>query len=180
MSRDSLEERFAQWLASLVKDKAAMATLRHGLGKPPGTFYQMDKYVLKFLGGESEESYYPPYYLIASLFAFWHQGRDSVEPNPPVNFGDSLRLLVDKEAVSSNRDEAEKRIEKRLVALLNCHYDDLSEHLRHLISLLKSKDIPVNWAQLLRDIKSWNREDHVVQKTWARSFWVGPRKSEML
>ena len=39
-------------------------------------------------------------------------------------------------------------IEKRFVALLNCRRDDLHAHLRHAVGLLKSKDIPVDWAQL--------------------------------
>jgi len=115
------ETGFATWLAELVNDRGAMATLRRGLGKPPGTVHQMDRYILKFLSDEIGESDYQPYYLVATLFAFWHQGKDRVTTNPPENLGASLRSLVDKEAVLGNRDEVEKRIEKRLVALLNCH-----------------------------------------------------------
>jgi len=171
---DHKEIAFITWLSDLVGDRGAMATLRRGLGKPPGTVHQMDRYVLKFLSGEAEETYYQPYYLVASLFAFWHQGKDKVFPDPPPNLGVSLRSLVDKEG--GNRDEAEKRIEKRLVALLNCHRDDLSDHLRHIISLLKSKDVPINWAQLLHDIKGWDWESRSVQRSWARAFWIGTKE----
>jgi CRISPR system Cascade subunit CasB len=81
--------------------------------------------------------------------------------------------LVDKESQDSgDRTEAEKRIEKRLLALLNCHRDDLPDHLRQVISLLKSKDTPVNWAKLLHDIKGWDWESRDVQRSWAWGFWA--------
>jgi CRISPR system Cascade subunit CasB len=52
------------------------------------------------------------------------------------------------------------------------------EHLRQILSLLKSKDVPINWAQLLSDIRHWERDDRIVQKAWARAFWVGFRQKE--
>jgi CRISPR system Cascade subunit CasB len=83
-------------------------------------------------------------------------------------------LLVNREsAETSNREDAEKRVEKRLVALLNCHRNDLPDHLRHTIGLLKSKEIPVNWTQLLWDVQNWQRESRDVQRNWARQFWRG-------
>ncbi len=109
---------------------------------------------------------------MGALFAYWHQGKDAVAQNPPANMGASLRALVDREAAEDgNRDDAEKRVEKRLVALLNCHQDDLPGHLRHIIGLLKSKEIPVNWLRLLSDIQYWQRESRDVQRRWARQFW---------
>jgi CRISPR system Cascade subunit CasB len=81
-------------------------------------------------------------------------------------------MLVDLEAVgNNNRDEIEKRTEKRLVALMNSHLDDLPKHLQHIVSLLKSKDIPINWSQLLSDVQNWQREDREIQRRWARGFW---------
>jgi CRISPR type I-E-associated protein CasB/Cse2 len=46
---------------------------------------------------------------------------------------------------------------------------------------LKSKDVPVNWNQLLWDLQNWEkREDpkYSVQKKWARSFWGGRQSAE--
>lgn len=176
----STEQEFIKYLESLVnnKDRGAIANLRRGLGKPPGSVPQMDRYVLKFVSEDSRVEQEEPYYLVAALFGFWHQGKDKVISDPPPNLGSSLRSLVNSEAGSGNRDEVEKRIEKRLVALLNCHRDDLPEHLRQIVSLLKSKDVPINWAQLLSDIKHWEWDDRTVQKAWARAFWIGSRKRE--
>ncbi len=168
------EYKFIGHLERLVKeqDRGALAALRRGLGKPPGTAREMDRYVLRFVPTGTKESQENAYYLVGALFADWHQGKDNVAPNPPENMGASLRALVDREAAEGgHRDDDEKRVEKRLVALLNCHRDDLPEHLRHVISLLKAKDIPVNWLQLLNDIQKWQRESRDVQRRWARQFW---------
>lgn len=165
------EASFADWLAGLVTDRGAMADLRRGLGKPPGTVHQMDRYVLPFLSGEPEE----PYYLVASLFAGWHQGEEKAE-SAEGNLGKSLRTLVGKHvADGASLEDAEKRLEKRLIALLNCHQDDLPDHLRQAVSLLKSKEVPINWAQLLHDIKGWSHESRYVQRAWAKGFWAQPK-----
>lgn len=177
MSRPTEREtRFADWLAGMVTDRAAMATLRRGLGKPPGTVFEMDRYILKFLSEEGATEDYEPYYLVAALFALWHQGKNEVAPDPPPNLGASLRALVEKEAGKSSLEETERRVERRLVALLNCHRDDLPEHLRHTVSLLRSKDIPTNWAQLLHDIRGWDWESRSVQRAWSQAFWIAPAR----
>jgi CRISPR system Cascade subunit CasB len=172
---------FIAHLEKLVneQDLGALANLRRGLGKPPGTAREMDRYVLRYVPYGVKEAQENAYYLIASLFACWYQGKDAVNPNPPENLGTSLHALVKKnvEKDKTNRNyedkwkDAEKSIEKRLVALLNSHQDDLPKHLQHTISLLKSKDIPVNWSQLLHDVQNWHSENHEVQRRWARGFW---------
>jgi CRISPR system Cascade subunit CasB len=174
--------KFIAHLERLIreKDRGALATLRRGLGKPPGTVREMDRYVLPYLPQDAgshpaiREAWENAYYLVGALFAYWHQGKDNVIEKAPANLGDSLRLVVDHESVETgNRNDVEKRVEKRLVALLNCHRDDLPDHLRHIIGLLKSKKIPVNWTQLLWDVQNWQRESRDVQREWARRFWRG-------
>ncbi len=174
------EQKFIDHLEWLVKekDRGALAALRRGLGKPPGTAREMDRHVLPYLPPESslplgvKEKQENAYYLVGTLFAFWHQGKDGLTANPPQNLGASLHVLVEQEVKNgAERDKAEDRTEKRLVALLNCHRDDLAEHLRHVISLLKAKDVRVDWMQLLRDIQGWHWESRGVQRQWARQFW---------
>jgi len=172
---------FISRLENLVreKDRGALATLRRGLGKPPGTAREMDRYVLPFLPHDAGEKQENAYYLIGALFAYWHQGKDTIVTEVPVNLGDSLRRLVNHEAAETgNWEDAKKRMEKRFIALLNCHRDDLPNHLRHVISLLKSKEISVNWTQLLWDAQGWQQESHDIQREWARKFWRGFQKAD--
>lgn len=174
------QHTFIHHLETLVrqKDRGALATLRRGMGKPLGSVREMDSHVLRCLPSNISKNQEDAYYLVSALFAYWYQGRDTIVKSAPANLGASLRILVNSET-SANREDAEKRIEKRLVALLNCHKDDLSHHLRHTIGLLRSKDICIDWLQLLRDIHNWQYESRNVQRNWARAFWRGFKKEEL-
>lgn len=174
--------RFIGHLERLVreKDRGALAALRRGLGKPPISAREMDRYIMPYLPAEAAESAETSYYLVGALFAYWYQGKDALYPAEG-NLGDSLRRLVNHETIETgNREDAEKRVEKRLVALLNCHRDDIPVHLRQVIGLLKSKDIPVDWTQLLRDVQNWQWQSRDVQREWARKFWRGYDKGTSL
>lgn len=175
----NLEERFIGYLESLVKkqDRGALAHLRRGLGKPPGVAPEMHRYVVPFLPPAPSRRLEEAYYLLAALFAFWHQGKDTVAPNPPPNLGASLAQMV----TSDNEDS----LDRRVTTLLKSHPEDLPHHLRQTISLLKSKEVPVAWQQLLKDILNWDHPEGFVQRTWARAFWgrraapAGPALTEI-
>lgn len=140
-----------------------MAALRRGLGKPPGTVANVHPYVLPWLKGVSDGWQENAFYIVASLFAIWHQGKQGPIADAPRNLGASLGRL---------KDDSEST-EKRFVALLNSHSDDLHVRLRHAVSLLASKTpvVPVDWAQLLEDLRRWDSEYRTVQRNWARGFW---------
>jgi CRISPR system Cascade subunit CasB len=65
-------------------------------------------------------------------------------------------------------------IERRFTVLLAAHPDDLNFYLRQAISFLRSKEVPVNWHQLLSDVLNWGHPDRYVQHQWARAFWGRP------
>ncbi|MBM4285879.1 MAG: type I-E CRISPR-associated protein Cse2/CasB [Deltaproteobacteria bacterium] len=158
------KSRFIRYLEDLVqrRDRGALAHLRRGLGKAPGTVMEMHRYVVPFLPKErawTEDSHY----LVAALFAYWHQGKDAVAPSPPANLGTSLAQM----ATDANEDS----LDRRFTALLKSHPDDLPMYLRQAVGLLKSQDVPVNWQQLMKDISNWYREDNLVQRRWAQAFW---------
>jgi CRISPR system Cascade subunit CasB len=159
----SREERFVEYLEEIERneDRAALAALRRSLGKSPGEAVEAHRYVLPFNPATWEES---AYYLVGGLFALHPQSwrKDKGDRNL-TNLGASFARL--------GSEVESKSIEKRFVALLNCHEDDLAEHLRHAISLLRSKEIPVDWIELLKDLRNWNYSDRSVQLRWARAFW---------
>jgi len=167
---------YLKWLLEESEDRrGAMARLRRGLGKPAATAYEMDRYILPRLTEGVTTKQEEAYYLVAALFAYWHQGKDKAE-NAEGNLGSALRRLADRYvADGATRDEAEKRLDKRLKALLNVHSDDLPQHLRQIVSQLKSNDVPLNWARLLHDVQNWDAESRFVQHELARGFWIVPR-----
>lgn len=157
-------QHFADYLKGFVArdDRAPLAALRRGLGKAPGEAPEMYPFIVPWIPADARGWRENSYYLVASLFALhqvsWHG--DSQEER---NLGASLRRLY--------RETQGEGVEKRLVALLNCHPDDLADHLRRVIALLKAHDVPVDWAQLLRDIQRWNSPYRGAQRQWARAYW---------
>ena len=160
------DERFVAYLEELVRreDRAALAALRRGLGKPPGEAADAHRYILPWLAPGTPRAAEDAAYLVAALFA-WHQGswaRGEGERGP-TNLGASLARLA--------RQVESDSIEKRFVALLNCHRDDLPAHLRHVVGLLKTAEVPVDWRELLQDLRYWDGVARRVQRRWARAFW---------
>jgi CRISPR system Cascade subunit CasB len=153
------EHGFVRHLRELAErqERGSLAALRKGLGQEPGTVAAMYSVVVPHLPeGSASDDW--RYYLIGALFAWHPSGTGS--GNLGEHFG-RLKGLSDS-------------IERRFVALLAAHRDDLPDHLRQAIGLLKSKEVPVNWDRLFRDLRHWDHADRFVQRAWARSFYRPP------
>jgi CRISPR system Cascade subunit CasB len=155
------DERFVDHLEKLrnAEDRAALARLRRGLGKEPGTVADMHGLVLPWLPAGLPRRHEDACYLVAALFA----------SHPQAGGAGTLGQSFARLAGATESDS----VERRFVALLNCHEDELPALLRHAVSLLKSKEVPVNWRQLLYDVQHWSHPDRYVQRDWARDFWGG-------
>jgi len=168
-----MPERGAGWELSFVahlgslarrKDRRALAVLRKGLAAAPGMDPICYPYVFPIIPSDLAPWKQRLAFTIASLFALHPESTDRG------NLGTSFHQI----------GKPSESIEKRFVALLSCHRDDLAHHLRQAISLLRSKEVRVNWLQLVRDIESWNRDDRVVQRRWAAEYWgsTAPEKRQ--
>ena len=157
----SEKNHFIQYLQSLAEkdDRGALAALRRGLGQKPGTIPDMYRYVIPHLPENPPKWQEQSYYLIAALFASHPVSTDKG------NLGTHL--------AKARTDGNEDALERRFTALLSAHQDDLPNYLRQTISLLKSKEIPVNWDQLLSDLQWWSHSEYgdIVRKRWATAFW---------
>jgi len=173
-AQPSKGQQFIGYLKEIAdnEDRAALAALRRSLGKSPSEAADVHRYVLRFNPEQRDEWVY---YLVAGLFAMHPESWPHKEgDNHLTNFGASFAWMKAK----ADNDSS---IERRFVALLDCHEDDLPEHLRHAVSLLrssKSEVIPVDWLQLLKDLRNWNHEDRFVQRNWARAFWGGTQADD--
>lgn len=159
-SAETNAERFIKHLESLVENRAALAALRRGLGQEPGEAPGMFPYVVRFVQDWNESDVY----MVAALFAL-HPSSTKFG-----NMGNHLRALAQELG-----DDAST--ERRFVQLLRMRRDTLEPRLRQHISILKSKDIPVNWYQLFLDMRRWNYSSRRVQRNWAGAFW-GYKSSE--
>jgi len=170
LKRDQFADAFIARLEKLIEkeDRGALATLRRGLAK------EIAFEIYRFMPFRPEVWQEDAALLVGPLFALWHQGKDKVmNAGEDGNLGTSMLALVNAIArEGTDREDAMKSVERRFGALLNCHADDLKLHLRHAVSRLKSKEVPVNWRLLLRHVQQWSHEDRWVQREWARSFWA--------
>jgi len=155
---------FITHLEGLQDDRGALAALRRGLGRPAGHAPTMFPYVVPFVPPKASEWQEEAYYLIAALFGFYPVSTRI--GNMGSHFAQLRRQKNDGQAV-----------ERRFIALLAAHPDDLNIHLRQAVGLLRSGEVPVNWSQLLRDTLSWNNPDWRadVHRRWATAFWGGPQ-----
>lgn len=171
--------------------RAQLAALRRGLGKEPGEAPEVLPVIFPMLDGRRlDRRDQKIAFLIASLFASYprpYRARDL--PEFRENLGGSLRelqLSADRDDVDSaeltpatTAAESERSgptpIERRLISLLDSRFDDLSEQLRGLVKLLAAKEIPLDWAQLTRNLGYWDHPDHYVQIRWAEAFWSEDR-----
>lgn len=154
------DEAFIKLLEKLrdSEDRAALANLRRGFGQYPGAEPKMYRYVEPFLPDERSRKTEYIYYLIAALFAFHSQPEGN--GNMGSHFAQTLTPEVENTAT-----------ERRFEALLAVRFNDLHLHLRQAVSFLKSKDVPINWQQLLTDLFGWNSRRYSVQHQWASRFW---------
>lgn len=162
MATSDWRDRFIQHLEQLRTrdDRGALAILRRGVGHPPGTISAMYPLVVPWV---PEQKYAEDAaFLIAALFAL----------HPLAGGQGTLGAAFKRIGAESGS------IEQRFVALLNCHRDDLPDYLRQAISLLRSKDVPVDWRRVLQDVLGWDHESRYVQRAWARDFWRSAHMEE--
>jgi CRISPR system Cascade subunit CasB len=179
----SKQQGFAEWLAGLNKPekRGTLAALRRGLMLEEEQLYELYGQIPpNFLAGlrQGEERLY---LMVAALFASHPEAIPApAEGERRVNLGESLRrLAAAKAAPGTPSDELlPEALKRRLEATLNAPRDELFGHLRQLVSLLKTEEIPVDWAKLLYDIQGWDLEWRPVQWEWSRSFYVGFQKQE--
>ena len=153
-------------------NRAALAALRRGLGKPAGTAPEMFPYVEPYIPVNDYAGRVDAAYLVASLFGLhpYDSGQpDEFRSRQQRGLGSSLARIRRREG-STDEDEG---VARRFGAALNCDREALPTHLRQLTSLLhaRSPDAPIDFTQLYDDIFDWDAPDRRVQRAWAAGFW---------
>lgn len=147
--------------------RAALARLRKGLSLTEESIIRISPEVIPYLPpwvkSREEEG---RYYLVATLFASHDM------PGGEGTMGKAFEALKSQLEGKGTSGES---VERRFVALLNRRIEDLPKHLRHAVSLLASHNVPIDWQQLLNDLRWWDDPERRVQHRWARDFW-SPRK----
>lgn len=152
-------------------DRASLARLRRSLGQ---TDYSSDtgSVVQPFLHRNTPDEIEETLYVIGPLFAF-HRLPFSGERR--ANMGDHFRMVADGDLSSA--------VERRFLSLLACEPDELPDALRQAVTLLKSRDIPINWHRLFLDVYEWldrrpqgEQKRQSVRLRWSRALWRLPKR----
>ncbi len=160
------KEFINNYLIPLTDDKnperAALADLRRGLSDFPNLSPYMHRHIRPRMPQRIGAWGKLTYYLTAALFAAHQLHIDKG------NLGTHFHKLLDP-----HNTDANKPIERRFTYLLAAHPEDLHFHLRQSIAFLRSKEVEINWEQLMWDIYYWNdpNERSKVQENWAGRFW---------
>ncbi|MBN2054917.1 type I-E CRISPR-associated protein Cse2/CasB [bacterium] len=162
MKLDERQKAFIGYLLMLARegkeDRGALADLRSGLAKEPGTMARVHRYVVPYLPEASYNDRW--YYLTATLFGIFPQHRVGRSIGGAVRF---LRSTSDS-------------IESRFIAMINARSEDLDDHLRHVVRLLESNNQPFDWFRLFADLLQWDHPVGHVQLRWARDFYGTKRR----
>lgn len=161
------------------QDRGTLAALRTGCGKPPGTAARMFPIVAPFLTGDDGPSTHAAF-ITAALFAK-HPEHASVG-----SLGYSLWKAT-RSSANPNGKHGEEGVERRFVAALDAHPEDLYRHLEGLVSLCQSASVPIDWHRFYRDVRAllsdWTDKENPtrlvrdkVRMRWARDFWRGSSK----
>ncbi len=130
------------------QDRAALAHLRRGLGRKPGEAPKCTP--MSSLGCPNGPWADSRYFLIASLFA--------LHPLPGGSGNMGAHFARIRQAKGAGRDRTP------LCFAAGRDADDLAYHLRQAVTLCKANSIPVNWAQLFRDVQYWGAPSSSVQR----------------
>ena len=143
-------------------DRGSLADLRSGLSLPPGHAHKMHKHIVPHLG-EHDSRNDKWFYVVGALFGAHrlHQ--------PKMSLAKAFRKLA---------MEGSESIEKRFLALLQSHPNDLHKHLGTAAGLLKSQDIAFDYSELLRDLMQWDDPERPVQNRWARDYYRAAKSAE--
>lgn len=160
------------YLDNSSADVAALARLRRGVGKPPGSLLDVLEYTAapEIVEGWHSDAPSPAEIAVhhgLTLYAMHQQSRRVAMHQSGHRLGRSLRRL----AGEGVRDP-ENRVLRRFNMLgTAATFDEAVHHLRGLVQLLRGKDIPLDYARLSQELYSWQVfGPERVRLVWGRDF----------
>jgi CRISPR type I-E-associated protein CasB/Cse2 len=159
--RQTLVRRLTRLAKPEDIDRAALAHLRRGLGRPVAETLSRVGWLFDGVPeGNPNDAIndLDAAVLVAGLFA-WMKGLCLQCDN--VDFGRAFG--------SGLKREQKLTREKRFTDLLDADPDDLPDKLRQAITLIQGQSL--DWTTLILHLTRWDDADKWVQKRWARGYW---------
>ena len=155
--------------------KAILSELRRGLGKSPSENpklwgYYLDMIPDELLSGYSISASEKAIYTALTLFAYHQQGNDCVT-SPMYVEGCTIGASVASLAASPDDRE---RITRKFNALAgSSSFEEAARHLFTLVSLLRSKGIPLDYGEIAGDFYRIQFSDGFddVRMKWGKDYY---------
>lgn len=162
--------------------RAALAKMRRGIGKAPGSMPEIWEYTLSDLpesllsrdGKPSQGEW--AVHIALTLFAMHQQGLNTVNEcmhRPTFGLGKSVAALVHSE---DDLSRIKRRFDRAATADT---MEEFSNHLRNLIQLMRAEKQPLDYAALAKDLffyQSSALQDR-VRLRWGEDFYAALHRS---
>ena len=155
--------------------RAILAHLRRGIGCAPGEMPQLWGFFLdgmpeEWMGTRGPSQAEWAIYTALTLFALHQQGKDPEtewmsQPGAPL--GKSVAGLI-------GSPEEESRVARRFHTLAtSASMEELSHHMRGMVQLLRSKNIPLDYPALAEDLFWYQNAEYQAQVRlrWGQDFY---------
>lgn len=158
--------------------KAVLANLRRGIGRHPGEVPELWYLIMENVDDDllRDGRFETALFDTLTLFA-WHQQGHEPKSEPMHKSGQSIGeamadlVFADK---SGDIEHAKERIIKKFGIITSSDgTDDLYAHVRSMVSLLKSNDIPLDYADLAYAFYVASYRDDIFKTylNWGRDFY---------
>lgn len=158
--------------------KAYLAELRRGVGKAPGDLPELwgilfDR-IPEELTGKADASYAEwAIYTALTLYALHSQGNEQEMQQKEISLGAAAARLVKQE------EDTERILNRMHLVATAVTPADLAYHLRGIIQLLRSEGVPLDYAQLAKELYQFHYEAsaNAVKLNWGRDFYRNRRSA---
>ena len=158
-----------------ISFRSTLAHLRRGVGCSPGEMPQLWGFFLdgmpeEWMGNHTPSRAEWAIYTALTLFALHQQGKDPETAwmsQPDATLGKSVASLI-------GSSEEESRVARRFHTLAtSSSMEELSHHMRGMVQLLRSKNIPLDYPALAEDLFWYQNAEYQAQVRlrWGQDFY---------
>jgi len=168
MGTELMNDRYINFVKYVIQKIKTDSSARAAFKKSdnPEMEYEALEYIVKFCNIENKYER-KPFLLIAASIA-----KAKIDSNGKHSLGKAIAMCY-KDATGEGGDNPARRRLRRLLACSDI--DELCSVLRHILSLINSKEVSLNYADLLKDLLDWDKPQRVenIKIKWAKDFYKG-------
>lgn len=184
-------DKYVAFIREVCRTPGSRAALRSGLRRRPEHAHRMHAFLAEWVPERAHPDQERAYYTVAALMAAQPSERGEkdaetavpepkaageepkTEPRPARrrNLGHSLADAVNGDSARGKAPAKRTTMEKRLQLLARQGVDGVHSHLPALMDYLRTKEVPVEWSQLLEDLRRWPFDRHQIAKQWLQAYY---------